>query len=105
MLFQNEKGSGTTGWEEVQFLDLTGLLSERFTLSDLGKCMKRSTVSAPAIMDLGGLRLDAVAESWEEEEAEPSAPPVPIAKLQIPHFTNLSRLSLAHPGQAFWPGT
>jgi hypothetical protein len=104
ILFQNEEGAGSTGWDEVRFLDLSGLLNERFTVSDLGRCMKRSTVSS-TIVDLGALRIDDVAESWEEE-AEASAPPVlAIAKLQIPHFSNLSRLSLAHAsGQsASWP--
>jgi hypothetical protein len=104
ILFQNEEGAGTTGWEEVRFLDVSGLLNEHFTISDLGKCMKRSTVPTLTIGDLGALRINDVAESWEEE-AEPSAPPMPVAaKLHIPHFSNLSRISLAQPGQwASWP--
>jgi hypothetical protein len=103
ILFQNEAGAGSTGWEEVRFLDLTSLLGERFTVSDIGKCMKRSTGTASVTVDLGALHIDDVADSWEEE-AEESAPPVPLAKLQIPHFSHLSRLSLAHPGQwASWP--
>jgi len=104
ILFQIED-AGTTGWEEVQFLDLSGQLNEGFTIHDLGKCVKRPS-SAVVSVDLGTLRLDDdIAESWEEEaEGSTASPPILAAKLQTPHFTNLSRLSLANPGQwASWP--
>ena len=110
ILFQIEDGSAVA-WEEVQFLDFSGLLNEGFTIHDLGKCLKRPS-SAVAAVDLGALCLDDdIAESWEEEaaaaaaaEGSPTGPLIPSAKLQTPHFTNLSRLSLANPGQwASWP--
>ncbi|KAI4678815.1 uncharacterized protein J4E84_008634 [Alternaria hordeiaustralica] len=106
ILFQDEEGTGTAGWEEVQFLDLSGLLSERFKITDLGKCVKRPVSSAITTVDLASLRVtDDVADSWEEEIQEsPTAPLVPAMKLQMPYFSNLSRLSLAKPGQwASWP--
>jgi hypothetical protein len=104
ILFQDEEGTGTAGWEEVQFLDLSGLLNERFKINDLGKCVKRP--SAAPTVDIGALRVtDDVADSWEEEVGESMAiPSVPTMKLQTPYFGNLSRLSLANPGQwASWP--
>ncbi|KAH9861344.1 hypothetical protein J1614_011090 [Plenodomus biglobosus] len=116
MLFQNEEGMGTLGWDETRFLDLTHLLNEHLTLSDVGKCLKRATTQP--MPDLGSLSMDSrspgklkekapaeVADSWEEELDPPSPPPsVPSAKLLTPHFANLSRLSLAHPGRAAsWP--
>ncbi|KAF7455329.1 hypothetical protein A1F99_025870 [Pyrenophora tritici-repentis] len=104
ILFQIENGSAAA-WEEVQFLDFSGLLNEAFTIHDVGKCIKRPS-SASVAVDLGTLHLDDdIAESWEEE-AEGSAVNAPTlaAKLQTPHFTNLSRLSLAKPGPwASWP--
>lgn len=46
-----------------------------------------------------------VAESWEEEAEDVARPLASLAaNLSIPHFTNLSRLSLARPGAwASWP--
>ena len=116
ILFQNEEGSGTAGWDETQFLDLTGLLNEHFSISDVGKCLKRPTQTT--ILDIELLEIsDAkptrgkeveskrVADSWDEEADDTSTPhPVLAAKLQVPHFINLSRLSLAQPGpSASWP--
>jgi hypothetical protein len=107
ILFQNEEGAGTAGWDEVQFLDLTGLLNQHLTIGDVGKCVKRPTTSGGATIDLGALRItEHVAESWEEavEEESAVAPPIPAARLSTPHFANLSRLSLACPGEwASWP--
>ncbi|KAF9701246.1 hypothetical protein EKO04_001043 [Ascochyta lentis] len=116
ILFQNEEGTGTLGWDEIRFLDFTGLLNEAFTIGDVGKCLKRQTTQLPALEDLQiddatsikrrGKAIE-VAESWEEEEAaeDPAtAQPVLTAALMTPYFTNLSRLSLAHPGAwASWP--
>ncbi|KAJ4374734.1 hypothetical protein N0V83_001810 [Neocucurbitaria cava] len=117
ILFQNDEGTGTSSWDETRFLDLSGLLNEHFTISDVGKCLKRPTITQPAL-DLGALHISErkphtakeaatveVADSWEEEvEETPTNPPALAATLQIPHFTNLSRLSLANPGQwASWP--
>ncbi|KAJ8110655.1 hypothetical protein OPT61_g6558 [Boeremia exigua] len=114
MLFQNEEGTGSSSWAEVRFLDLTGLLSEVFTIGDIGKCLKRQPSQLP---HLEGLHIDEtteardkgkaieVADTWEEEaeEADDAQPVLPAA-LTTPHFTNLSRLSLARPGAwASWP--
>ncbi|KAF1945271.1 hypothetical protein EJ02DRAFT_431645 [Clathrospora elynae] len=78
ILFQNEESAANAGWDETQFLDLTGLLNEHLTISDIGKCVKRST--AIGTLDLGALRItDAtpskakqpvakeIADSWEDE--------------------------------------
>ncbi|KAF2846690.1 hypothetical protein T440DRAFT_221941 [Plenodomus tracheiphilus IPT5] len=116
ILFQAEEGMGTLAWDETRLLDLTGLLNEHLTLSDVGKCLKRS--AAPLIPDMGTLSISEgspgkakhnataeVADSWEEELEPPSPPPsILAARFLTPHFTNLSRLSLAHPGRAAsWP--
>jgi hypothetical protein len=119
ILFQGV-GDGTLEWEDVRFLDLTGLLNENFTLNDFGKCLKRVLSQVPE--DLQALSIDGaspkgkakataeVAESWDEEEEEDdddlSSVETAIlpATLTTPHFTNLSRLSLAHAGEcASWP--
>lgn len=105
-LFQNEEG-GTAGWDEVQFLDLSGLLNQHLTLHEVGKCLKRPSATAAVQAQVEALRItDEVVESWEEEADEDgtSAPAVPAAKLHVPYFANLSRLSLANPGPwASWP--
>ncbi|USP75010.1 uncharacterized protein yc1106_02284 [Curvularia clavata] len=105
-LFQNEDG-GTAGWDEVQILDLSGLLNEHFTLHDVGKSLKRPSATAAAQAQVEALRItDEVVESWEEEADDEAAvaPPTPAPKLHVPHFANLSRLSLANPGPwASWP--
>lgn len=114
ILFQNEEGSGTAGWDETCLLDLTGLLSDGLTLGDVGRCLKRSTfVTDMAALDVTDAkakekeahrRLDALADSWEDEVDSKSIRPVFTDKLQTPHFINLSRLSLARPGPcASWP--
>lgn len=113
ILFQNEEGTGTSGWDEVRLLDFTGLLSEVFTVADVGKCLKRH---GPQVPNIEGLQLDEstsrgkgtvieVAESWEEEAEEPlGIQPALGAALATPYFANLSRLSLARPGAwASWP--
>lgn len=114
ILFQNEEGSGTSGWAEVRFLDFTGLLGAAFAIDDVGKLLKRQGSQLPNIEDLqieesrkakGKERAVEVADSWEDE-AEDSAntQPVLTASLSIPYFTNLSRLSLAQPrAWASWP--
>lgn len=70
-------------------------------MQDLEKLSIRETDTSNTKQNLSV----AVAESWEEAAEETAVvQPVLAAKLQIPHFTNLSRLSLAHPGQwASWP--
>lgn len=114
ILFQNEEGTGTSGWDEIRFLDLTGLLGEAFTVGDFGKCLRRPNAQ---LTELEGLRIDdstldkgkrkavEVAESWEEEAEDSAAGrPVLTAALMTPYFANLSRLSLARPGAwASWP--
>lgn len=118
ILFQNEEGMGTAGWDETHFLDLTDLLNEHFTVNDVIKCMRRPTLPwTPDIKTLHitdgasspskGTAPTEVVDSWDEETDEPPAPaPAPplSAKLLTPCFTYLTRLSLAHPGQrASWP--
>ena len=114
ILFQNEEDTGTSGWTEVRFLDLTGLMNENFTISDIGKCFKRQPIQTPNLEHLhindpgtikGKEKAVEVAESWEEEAEDPGASqPVISATLMTPYFSNLSRLSLAHPGAwASWP--
>ena len=79
LLFQNEEGTGTSSWDEVRFLDLTGLLNETFTIADVGKCLKRQPSHLP---NVEALQIDdsskakskekavQVADSWEEEADE-----------------------------------
>lgn len=113
-LFQNEDGTGTSSWDEVRFLDLTGLLSEVFTISDVGKCLKRQFTQLPDMEVLqiaesthfkGKAKATEVADSWEEEAEDADVVrPVLAVSLATPYFTNLSRLSLARPGAwASWP--
>jgi hypothetical protein len=116
ILFQ-DTGDGTSEWEDIRFLDLTGLLNENFTLNDLGKCLKRVLSQVPD--DLQAMSLSAaspkgkakatveVADSWEEEadidDEATSSVEILSAQLTTPHFSNLSRLSLAHAGEyASW---
>lgn len=114
ILFQTEEGTGTSSWDEVRFLDLSGLLNEAFTIGDVGKCLKRQP---PQLLNMEGLEIAEsaqakgkgkaveVAETWEEEiEEADSVQPILAATLATPYFTNLSRLSLARPGAwASWP--
>lgn len=113
ILFQNDVES-TQGWEEVRFLDLTELLNEHFTLNDLLKCVKRPVAQAVEGMEelnvnestKKGKESAVVFDSWEEEEVdEPSSPQAVLpAHLKTPYFWNLTRLSLAYPGErASWP--
>lgn len=115
ILFQNEEGIGTAGWDEARFLDLTSLLNEHFMISDVGRCLRWPI--ANGVPDMGNLHISnvksgkvtenvpvEVVESWEEEVDEVTTQPVLAATLHVPHFSNLSRLSLAHPGEwASWP--
>ncbi|KAF3036560.1 hypothetical protein E8E12_005108 [Didymella heteroderae] len=113
ILFQNEEGTGTSGWDEVRFLDFTGLLTESFTLADVGKCLKRhgtQSLSAETLQtDESNIKAKGqvmeVADSWDEETEDTfGAHHVLPAALTIPYFANLSRLSLARPGAwASWP--
>lgn len=113
-LFQPEE-DGALEWEDVRFLDLTGLLSEHFSLHDVGKCLKRLSAQIPEDLEALSIREAKskgktkapvqVADSWEEEAEndDDAAQPVLPAHLITPHFTNLSRLSLAHAGEcASW---
>jgi hypothetical protein len=117
ILFQNEEGTGTSGWDEVRLLDFTGMLNEAFNLADLGKCLKRHNTQLPNVETLQIDETKAkgkekekekeaeVAESWEEEAEDTlGAQLVLTATLATPYFANLSRLSLARPGAwASWP--
>jgi hypothetical protein len=120
ILFQNEKEvEGASGSEDVRFLDLTGLLNKNYTLADLNKSLNRSFRSGAVTSSLVELSLDLqkrkriestpmeIADSWDDDEAEndnldPTANALP-SQINIPIFPNLTRLSLAHPGQwASW---
>jgi hypothetical protein len=113
ILFQNEEGTGTSGWDEVRLLDFTGLLNEAFTLADLGKCLKRHSTQVPNVETLqideskikGKGKEAEVVDSWEEEAEDTSGTQAVLtAALVTPYFANLSRLSLARPGAwASWP--
>ncbi|KAL6705706.1 hypothetical protein ACN47E_006495 [Coniothyrium glycines] len=113
ILFQNEQGSGETGWDETHFLDFTDLLGAHLSINDIGRCLKRSTST---LADMSNLRIsnadaneqnsacDTVVDSWDDELFDTTPPLVLSAQLQTPHFTNLSRLSLARPNHyASWP--
>lgn len=103
---------GGSGSEETRFLDFTGLLNPKYTLVDLKKSLPDSRSKPSATSAMAGLSLTEskgkgivraeVAESWEDELNEtPAAPLLPT--LSIPLFSNLTRLSLAHPGEtASW---
>lgn len=95
----------------MQFLDLTSLLNEHFTLGDFNKYLNKpkqasstEPVDAPAPSDLKqkgkGPAVEPVFDSWEEElKAETLLPS--IVPVRFPHLT---RLSLAKPGNwASWP--
>lgn len=108
-----DEETGTSGWDEVRFLDLTELSNEHFTLNDLNRCFKQATTLVTQKFDKlnideagpSNAKSEPLVESWEEE-VEESSPSQSIlaATLKTPHFTNLSRLSLANPGQwASWP--
>lgn len=111
-LFQLDEaaGLGPVGSDDTRFLDLSHLLNERYTLGDVAKYLKRpSTQTAPNEGRLGieDSRPSAIpiADSWEVEAdaASTTSYALGTAKLQTPHFANLSRLSLAHPAQnASW---
>ncbi|KAF2729569.1 hypothetical protein EJ04DRAFT_537764 [Polyplosphaeria fusca] len=102
ILFSNESEvEGATGSEDVRLLDLSGLLNENFTLSDLAKCLGRP-LPAPA-QSVASISTPVV-DSWEDEADSTPVAPLP-SNLSLPTFPNLTRLSLAHPGpQASWTG-
>jgi hypothetical protein len=110
ILFQNDSEvDGASGSEEVQFLDLTGLLSAGYTLKDLEKSLQRSGINAAVACSMASLSISTskgqeqapieVADSWEDEAGD-GVPNVLAASLIVPIFPNLTRLSLAHPGIA-----
>lgn len=120
ILFQDEKETeaSVSAWEEVRFLDLSGLLCGAYTLKDLEKSLHRKTgigSAAAVTSSVADLSLSStskgkqkavpqIAESWEDEvdDLPPSPPsiPLPNTTLLTPIFPNLTRLSLAHPGPA-----
>jgi hypothetical protein len=118
ILFQNEKEvEGASGSEDVRFLDLTGLLHSHYTLVDLNKTLNRSFPNAAATSSLSELSIDSpkrkskeaapieIADSWDDDEAENNELTINSlpSQIHIPIFPNLTRLSLAHPGQwASW---
>lgn len=107
---------GATGSEEVSRLDLTGLISQCFTINDLRKFLTRSNHNdADFVRELEGLSLEAndeqipehqplfnieiensILDSWEED-MDASGPTL-AAPITGPRFPNLTRLSLANAG-------
>ncbi|GME28887.1 uncharacterized protein LTHEOB_7500 [Neofusicoccum parvum] len=104
ILFLTEQElEGATGSDELIHLDLTGMITEKFTLRDLTKYMievpgakKEDVTTAMQQLSVS----DEVADSWEEADSEP-IPTVPKALLNA-RFPNLTHLSLAHPQNASW---
>ncbi|KAF2635289.1 hypothetical protein P280DRAFT_523375 [Massarina eburnea CBS 473.64] len=115
-LFQDDReAEAVSGWEDVKFLDLTGLLNEKYTLKDLEKSLQRSGASVAVTSSLAPLSPSSpvqkekppieVVESWEDEAEDvpttATAPtPSPRTSLATPIFPNLTRLSIAYPGPA-----
>ncbi|KAF2714434.1 hypothetical protein K504DRAFT_365659 [Pleomassaria siparia CBS 279.74] len=104
-LFQNEK-EGASDSEDVRFLDLTGLLNKDFTLSDLSKCLKtiaggiaELSIGTPKRKEKAAVE---VAESWEDEQANDTTRNILPLQISVPMFSNLMKLSLAHPGAQSW---
>jgi hypothetical protein len=96
---------GGTGSEEITRLDLSGLLSERLSLSDVGKhILSRPDVPLGVInraAELTDEKDDGLLDSWEEE-LEGGSQMIP-ATLSTGRFPNLTRLSLARAGDyASW---
>jgi hypothetical protein len=106
---------GATGSEEVSRLDLTGLMSDCFTINDLRKFLIRNNHNdTEFVRELEGLSLetgdiylehqplflfdndDLVLDSWEEG-MDVSGPSL-AAPILGPRFPNLTRLSLANAG-------
>lgn len=116
VLFLDDSMPGSTGSEYVSRLDLTGLLSQCFTINDLRKILTKTQSDAEFIRELEGLSLeneqlpksssataaqDPVLDSWEEEIS--SSAPILAAAISGPRFPNLTRLSLAKAGaSASW---
>ncbi|ORY17271.1 hypothetical protein BCR34DRAFT_475143 [Clohesyomyces aquaticus] len=93
------------GSEDIQFLDLTSLLSCRFTVNDLAKLMTLSPSSftkgdgdMSMSSSVKGKAPVHIADSWEDE-ADDNAPFNTLPSTLIkPIFPHLTRLSLGHPG-------
>ncbi|TID27098.1 Carboxy-cis/cis-muconate cyclase [Venturia nashicola] len=116
VLFLDDSMPGSTGSEDISRLDLTGLLSQCFTINDLRKILAKTQSDAEFIRELEGLSLedeqlpkppstaaaqDPVLDSWEED-MDAGAPTLG-AVIIGPRFPNLTRLSLANPGaSASW---
>ncbi|KAF2014658.1 hypothetical protein BU24DRAFT_423561 [Aaosphaeria arxii CBS 175.79] len=110
ILFGNsDEVDADSGMESVHFLDFTGLLNPDYTLRDLEKSLTHSFNKFDTGESIASLKLndtqsnhqsDEIADSWEDEVD--STAPLPRT-LNIPIFTNLTRLSLAHAGStASW---
>lgn len=102
LLFLDENElEGATGSDELEQLDVSGLLNDNFTLADLSKYMSRprpvSVIEAfdnlSTSADKGKDKAkDDVAESWEDE--------IDLKPINISRFPHLTRLSLANPGSS-----
>ncbi|QDS69286.1 hypothetical protein FKW77_002536 [Venturia effusa] len=114
VLFLGDSIQGATGSGDISRLDLTSLLTQSFTISDLRKILTKTQSDAEFVRDLEGLSMDLndqqssapsaqgpVLDSWEEDLQE-RAPSLPTA-ITGPRFPNLTRLSLANAGSyASW---
>lgn len=106
LLFLDENElTGGTGGDELEQLDLIGLLNERFTLADLTKYMTRPRpTNLPEALDSldisknkGKKKVTAeVVESWEDE-VDIFTPTI-SKSLSSSRFPYITRLSLANPG-------
>ncbi|KAF1995944.1 hypothetical protein P154DRAFT_525904 [Amniculicola lignicola CBS 123094] len=113
ILFSSDQDAeGSTGSDDMRFLDLTGLLGERYSISDLQRSLSRPLNTSNS-QDLENLSIISkkgkekapaeVVESWEDEASDSLSTPL-LSTLSVPQFPNLTRLSLAHPGRwASWP--
>ncbi|OCL01861.1 hypothetical protein AOQ84DRAFT_443746 [Glonium stellatum] len=105
LLLDGNELDGGTGSDELEQLDLSGLLNEKFTLTDLTKHITRprsiSLAEALDSLDVseakGKKKATAeVVESWEDE-VDISTPSM-SKPLGISSFPYITRLSLANPG-------
>lgn len=96
---------GATGSDELVHLDLTGMISEKLSLSDLTRYITQAPgpkkEDITAAMHSLAISED-VAESWEEADETEFVPTLPKSLFNS-RFPNLTHLSLAHPQKASWP--
>jgi hypothetical protein len=99
-----------TGGEDLVRLDMTGLICDTFTISDLERFLYRKNQVeentrtstdelAPRLAKIAST-MDEVVDSWEDADVLDHQP---VLRLKIKRFPNLTRLSLANAGShASW---